>query len=164
MFSWRRGISAARPRHRRVHPGAGLFPACRLRGDLTLCPVNIAQGFYWVQLVLVTLLVGYFGFAQGTLPYMPGHSAINTAILVHIAGYLSFSAAYQWFSRGAVDELHLLGNAVPEGSAVPYMIVPFFLIGVVGFFLNYGSIAAFIGYATTPSQHRAALTEITSLG
>jgi hypothetical protein len=140
-----------------------LLPACRLRADLTLCPVNLAQGFYWVQLVLVSLLIGYFGFAQGTLPYMPGESAVNTAIIVHIVGYLSFSAAFQWFSRDPGKEAHQAGTLVPEGSAVPYMIAPFFLIGVAGFFLNYGSIGAFIEYATTPSQHRAALTEPATL-
>ncbi|HZZ80114.1 MAG TPA: hypothetical protein VFE62_16490 [Gemmataceae bacterium] len=134
------------------------LPACRLRPDLPLCPTNLAQGFYCVQLVLVSVLIGHTGFSQGTLPYMPGKSAIDTATLVHIAGYLSFSGAFQWFSRGK-ETAHQPGTSTPERSGAPYMIVPFFLIGTLGFFLNYGSIGAFIEYATTPSAHRAALSE-----
>ena len=42
------------------------LPACRISMSAPLCPANIAQGYYWVQLVLVTVLIGYFGFSQGS--------------------------------------------------------------------------------------------------
>src|SRR6185503_7737837 len=41
------------------------LPACRIQTAAPLCPANIAQGYYWIQLVLVTVLVGHFGFSQG---------------------------------------------------------------------------------------------------
>ncbi|HZZ79795.1 MAG TPA: hypothetical protein VFE62_14855, partial [Gemmataceae bacterium] len=135
------------------------LPACRLRADLPLCPANIAQGFYGVQLVLVSVIIGFFDFSQGTLPYMPGQSAIDTAILVHIAGYLSFSAAFQFFSRGIANAVHPPAPPTPGGDGAQYMILPFFAIGIVGFFLNHGSIGAFIEYATTPSSHRVEVAE-----
>ncbi|HMB85749.1 MAG TPA: hypothetical protein VKS62_05155, partial [Methylomirabilota bacterium] len=47
------------------------LPACRIRTTTPVCPANIAQGYYWIQLVLVTVLVGYFGFSQGVLPHLP---------------------------------------------------------------------------------------------
>src|SRR5439155_22521522 len=70
------------------HPVAGVgimaflfvqacLPACRINTCIPLCPANIAQGLYWVQLVLVSLLIGYFGFSQGTLPYLPSRDAVN---------------------------------------------------------------------------------------
>ena len=47
------------------------LPACRIRVTAPVCPANIAQGLYWIQLVLITVLVGYFGFSQGALPHLP---------------------------------------------------------------------------------------------
>ena len=78
------------------------LPACRIQVAAPLCPANIAQGYYWIQLVLVTVLVGYFGFSQGVLPYLPSKDSINLAIAVHVVGYLSFCVAYQCFGRGTV--------------------------------------------------------------
>ena len=57
------------------------LPACRIRVTAPLCPANIAQGYYWIQLVLVTVLVGYFDFSHGTLPYLPSKGALNLAIV-----------------------------------------------------------------------------------
>ena len=86
------------------------LPACRIHVAAPLCPANIAQGYYWIQLVLVTVLVGYFGFSQGTLPYLPSKDAINLAIIVHVVGYLSFCVAYQCFGRVTV------GRTLPHVS------------------------------------------------
>jgi len=64
------------------------LPACRIQTAAPLCPANIAQGYYWIQLVLVTVLVGHFGFSQGVLPYLPSKDSLNLAIAVQVVGYL----------------------------------------------------------------------------
>jgi len=89
------------------------LPACRIRTPTPVCPANIAQGYYWIQLVLVTVLVGYFGFSQGVLPHLPSKSAINLAIGVHVVSYLSFcdgllihptvTGRAEWFRRNPYD-------------------------------------------------------------
>jgi hypothetical protein len=82
------------------------FPACRLCKQAPLCPSNFAQGFFWIQMVFVTVLVGYWDFQPGTLPRIPLRDALNTAILIHVVGYLAYCVAYQWFgSRQRVSEL-----------------------------------------------------------
>jgi O-antigen polysaccharide polymerase Wzy len=136
-------------------------PACRVRADIPLCPANIAQGIYWVQFVLVALLIGYFGVSQGTLPYLPGKDAFNTALLIHIAGYLSFCGACQWCYRDDAKQTHQLTAPTPEWFGTAYLILPFVLFGIVGLVLIYGSVAGFIEYASTPSAHRAQTTEPT---
>ena len=75
------------------------FPACRFSGQAPLCPSNFAQGFFWIQMVLVTVLVGYWDFQQGTLPLLPSKDALNIAIIIRVIGYLAFCAAYEWFSN-----------------------------------------------------------------
>src|SRR5262245_49065665 len=104
-----------------------LLPACRIRIDTPLCPANIAQGYYWVQLVLITVLIGYFGFSLGTLPYLPSKQAIDLAIVVNVVGYLAFSVAYQCLARASTPRA--LGRVSAPGAA--YLIVPFALVGLL---------------------------------
>ncbi len=135
------------------------LPACRIHVAAPLCPANIAQGYYWIQLVLVTVLVGYFGFSQGTLPYLPSKDAINLAIIVHVVGYLSFSVAYQCFGRAIVGRTQR-HESTPSAA---YLIVPFAVLGLLGLLLMHGSVAGFIEYASSPTGHRLRADEATTL-
>lgn len=125
------------------------LPACRIRVTAPVCPANIAQGYYWIQLVLVTVLVGYFGFSQGPLPYLPSKGAINLAIVVHVLGYLSFCVAYQCCSRGTVG-----GGPQESAPGTAYLIVPFAVLGLLGLLLTHGGVAGFIDYVSSPIEHR----------
>jgi hypothetical protein len=133
------------------------LPACRIRVTAPVCPANIAQGYYWIQLVLVTVLVGYFGFSQGALPYLPSKGAINLAIVVHVVGYLSFCVAYQFCSRVTVGVPH---ESVPSTA---YLIVPFAVLGSLGFLLAHGGVAGFIDYVSSPIEHRLRAEDPTTL-
>ena len=130
------------------------LPACRIRVTAPVSPANIAQGYYWIQLVLVSVLVGYFGFSQGALPYLPSKSAINLAIIVHVVGYLSFCVAYQCASR--VTGERILRSAPRRGSApgTGYLIVPFAVLGLAGFLLTHGGVAGFVDYVSSPIEGR----------
>jgi hypothetical protein len=133
------------------------LPACRIRVTAPVCPANIAQGYYWIQLVLVTVLVGYFGFSLGALPYLPSRGAINLAIVVHVVGYLSFCVAYQFCSRVTVGEPH---ESVPSTA---YLIVPFAVLGLLGFLLAHGGVTGFIDYVSSPIEHRLRAEDPTTL-
>ena len=139
------------------------LPACRIRVTAPLCPANIAQGYYWIQLVLVTLLVGYFGFSQGALPYLPSKGAINLAIVVHVVGYLSFCIGYQCSSR--VTGARILRSAEAPGSApgTAYVIVAFAVLGVLGFLLTHGGVGGFIDYVSSPVEDRLRAEAATTL-
>jgi len=135
------------------------LPACRIRLAAPLCPANIAQGYYWIQLVLATVLVGYFGFSQGTLPYLPSKNALNLAIILHVVGYLSFSVAYQCFGRAIVGRTQR-HESTPSAA---YLIVPFAVLGLLGFLLVHGGVAGFIEYASSPIEHRLRSEEAPTL-
>jgi hypothetical protein len=132
------------------------LPACRIRVTAPVCPANIAQGYYWIQLVLVTVLIGYFGVSQGALPYLPSKGVINLAIVVHVVGYLSFCLAYQFCSRVPAGVSH---ESAP-GTA--YMIVPFAVLGLLGLLLTHGGVAGFIDYVSSPIEHRLRAEEPTT--
>jgi hypothetical protein len=135
------------------------LPACRIQMAVPVCPANIAQGFYWIRLVIVTVLVGYFGFSPATLPYSTSKSAIDLAIVVHAVAYLAFSVAYQYCARVTVRRPQL--SVSPAGVA--YLIVPFAVVGLVGFLLVHGGIAGFIEYASSPNAQRLRSGEETTL-
>lgn len=135
------------------------FPACRIRTTAPVCPANIAQGYYWIQLVLVTVLVGYFGFSQGVLPHLPPKSAIDLAIVVHVVSYLSFCVAYQCASRATVRE----GRGRESASGTASLIVPFAVVGVLGFLLAHGGIGGFVDYISSPVESRLRAEEATTL-
>jgi hypothetical protein len=137
-----------------------LLPACRIRMDTPVCPANIAQGYYWVQLVLITVLVGYFGFSLGTLPSLPSKRAIDLAIVANVVGYLAFSVAYQCLARPIARRA--LGRVWAARAA--YFIVPFALVGLLGLFLTHGSVASFIEYASSPIEQRLRSEDATTLG
>jgi O-antigen polysaccharide polymerase Wzy len=136
------------------------LPACRIRIDIPVCPLNIAQGFYWIQLALVPVLIGYFGLTQGTLPCLPGEDALNTAILIHIVGYLSFCVACQCFNNPgcAVEE-----PESRDACGTAYLIIPFAILGLLGFVFTYGGITEFIEYASSPLQRRLRAAEPTTI-
>jgi hypothetical protein len=135
------------------------FPACRIRTTAPVCPANIAQGYYWIQLVLVTVLVGYFGFSQGVLPHLPSKSAIDLAIVVHVVSYLSFCVAYQCANRATVRE----GRGRGSASGTACLIVPFAVVGVLGFLLAHGGIGGFVDYISSPVESRLRAEEATTL-
>src|SRR6185436_8085688 len=119
-----------------------LLPSTRPAWATPLSPANVAQAFFWVQLVLVPVLFGFYGLSQGTLPHMPSREAINWAIVLHIIAYICFCASYQCFHRSLAPQK---GDA--KKRAAPYvLIVPFLVVGVVGFFLAYGSIGGYVEY------------------
>ena len=135
------------------------LPACRIRVTAPVCPANIAQGYYWVQLVLVPVVVGYFGLSQGVLPHLPSKGAIDLAIAVHVVSYLAFCVAYQCFGRATVRGGR--GRGPHPGSA--YLIVPFAVVGLVGFLLAHGGIGGFVNYVSSPVESRLRAEEATTL-
>ena len=139
------------------------LPACRIRASVPLCPANIAQGYFWLQLVLVPLLAGYFGYSQSLLPHLPSTGAIEGAIGVHVVLYLSFCAAYQWRARLARRRPGRRGPGPRPSRGAAYLIVPFAVLGVVGFLLAHGGIGGFLEYASSPTEERLRAEEVTTL-
>ena len=101
------------------------FPACRIRTTAPVCPANIAQGYYWIQLVLVTVLVGYFGFSQGVLPHLPPKEL--SWRLHFIMGALSYTLA-------GTDALKLIAELAPTDAGNDEILLrrlaPFLLAGL----------------------------------
>ncbi|HZP35433.1 MAG TPA: hypothetical protein VFE48_02960 [Methylomirabilota bacterium] len=134
-------------------------PACRIRVSNPLCPANIVQGYFWIQLVLVAVLAAYFGYSQGILPHLPSSRALDRAILIHVVAYVSFCLAYQCSARRAAYRPGRRGSIPGTLLLIP----PFAILGVVGFLLAHGGIGGFIEYASSPVEERLRMEEAATL-
>jgi hypothetical protein len=139
------------------------FPACRIRASTPLCPANIVQGYFWLQMVLVTVLAAYFGYSQSLLPYLPSGEAIDRAIAIHVVLYLSFCVAYQSRARLAARRDPRRGRGPGQSRGAAYLILPFAALGLVGFLLAHGGIGGFLEYASSPTEERLRAEEATTL-
>lgn len=132
------------------------LPACWVNLESLVCPGNFAQFFFWVQIVLVPVLIGYYGPSLGTLPHLPPEHLINFAIGLRVLGFVVFCISFQIFSRPIHSSLE---NRETEcATALSRQTITrlgaFACIGVVGWLFFYGGIGGFIAYATSPDEQR----------
>ena len=144
------------------------LPACWVNVKSPVCPGNFAQFFFWVQIVLVPVFIGYYGATLGTLTHLPPENLINFAIGLRTLGYVSFCIGFQLFtsvakasSSGITDQSE--GRVEPISRFTLYMIASFAFIGMVGWYFNYGGIGGFLAYVSTPDEQRLRDEEATTI-
>jgi len=132
------------------------LPACWVNLKTPICPGNFAQFFFWVQIVLVPVLIGYYGPSLGTLTHLPPERLINFAIGMRALGYISFCLGFQIFSSSAnLDKENRKEEVVePLTRATVAFIAVFAGIGMVGWLWNYGGFGGFLAYVSSPDEQR----------
>jgi hypothetical protein len=136
-----------------------LLPACRPAWESPLCPGNVAQAFFWVQLVLIPLLIGFDGVRQGTLPRLPAVESINTGIVLRVLGYLAFCVTYQLVGPDRRRDRPKPG----EPQVAGLLVVAFLVLGVLGECVEYRSPAQFLEVLSAPARNRERAAEETTL-
>ncbi len=141
------------------------LPACWVNLESPICPGNFAQFFFWVQIVLVPVLIGYFGPSLGTLSHLPPENMINFAIGLRVLGYVSFCLAYQMFSWPihVNKQNRTTENLKPVSRETIAMIGVFAAIGLMGWWFHYGGIGGFIAYVASPEEQRLRDAESTTI-
>ena len=141
------------------------LPACWPNLESPICPGNIAQLFFWVQLVVVPVLIGYFGPSLGTLPRLPAGDFIDFAIGLRVLGYVSFCIVFQVFvSSKKAHTNPRTPESVDAASGETFALIAAFAgIGLVGWLLHYGGIGGFIEYASSPAEQRLREQELATL-
>jgi hypothetical protein len=128
-----------------------VLPRVRPLTQTPICPLNWALFAFFLQLVLVPLLVCLFGPAQSTLPALPSQGAINIALLVSSLAFAAFGVGYHVMaarSRSTASEPR--PRAWPSSS--PALVAFYLGLGVLGLaltFHNLGSIFDYFGNATS---------------
>lgn len=139
------------------------LPACWVNMESPICPGNVAQFFFWGQLVVVPILIGYYGPSLGTLPSLPAGKFIDYAIGIKVLGYASFCIAFQFFACLNQVRKDTRKRKMALGSSYAF-IAAFAGIGIVGWLLHYGGIGGFFAYISSPEEQRLRDLEVATIG
>ena len=121
-----------------------------LRGS-PISPLNCALVLFFLQLVVVPILLCYFGPFQWVLPTLPNDSEINEALFVQILAFAGFACGYQIYSRGRPS-----ASRSPRSpwSSEPgnYTLIIFACLGLIGLLFTFGSTSGLATYFTQPQS------------
>ena len=120
------------------------LPGAQPNPRTLFCPLNWTLLVFFLQLVVVPLLVCFSGPVVGPLPFLPSDHAINVALLLSALAFTGFCFGYghsserrqrrRAFTRGVHWQL---GDAAP---------VLYFALGVLGVLLAFHSIGSLLSY------------------
>src|ERR1700729_33078 len=118
-------------------------PACRPVSGKLLCPWNWALFVFFLQLVLLPFSVLVSGPSMGVLPFLPSDRAINLAMLINAAAFISFCMTYHYFAHTSRIDQNSSEAQLPL-SPRQSMSLSFIAlngaIGIMGFFLAFGAL------------------------
>lgn len=128
-----------------------LWSACRPDPTAWLSPRNLALFLFWLQLVLMPLIIGYHGFSPGTLPALPALSTINLALLLHAGAYAAFGfGLHLGLRRGRPCQRAPVTPLATDSKFGPPLIALFLAIGVLGLFLAFPTWDEYVAYLEDP--------------
>jgi hypothetical protein len=147
---------------------------CRVDLARPVTPLNWALLLFFMQVVVMTVLITFVGPTQGMLPFIPNGLAINTAILLVNLSYIAFCVGYQFGAirlkkRRALAEAEAGGQAdaaVRQAAPVdpsrwPLYWLANFAAGSVGLFCTFHSVGGLLQYFADPTEFRLAAAETT---
>jgi hypothetical protein len=118
---------------------------------------------FFLQLVLLPSSLLWFGPSRGVLPFLPSDRAINLAMLINVAAFVTFCATYQYFAYHSKVTRHpgkllQLSGPTRDSLSLPYIAVNG-IIGVIGFFLAFGALNKVAEYFSDPSGYLSRLDD-----
>ena len=125
------------------------LPGAKPLGQPILCPLNVALVAFFLQLVIVPLLICFFGPFRGTLPFIPTDANINVAILINAAAFAAFAfGCWVLVSRPprrsgerCIQQVWTLSKPA---------ILAFAALGVAGMAIFFGSPSTLVSYFSDP--------------
>ena len=132
-------------------------PECRLDLAQPITPLNWAQLLFFLQTIVLPLMITFFGPARSTLPYLASAFSINAAVVLVNMSYVAFCMGYQWLASRRKATVSASRSVDPSKSLV--YVLANFAAGFIGLFCTFGSLAGLVRYFTDPAEHRLAVVE-----
>jgi len=122
---------------------------------------------FGLQLVAMPLLITLAGPAQGVLPSLPSHFAINLAIILDSLAFLTVCAVYNHLAKSqkndALARSNRLRNAPDARRSSSTSRIAFLaILGVLGVFLSFGNTAGILDFFNNPAYYRDLFLEASS--
>lgn len=131
-----------------------IWPSARFQSQNILCPSNFATFIFWIQLVLLPLVVLYHGFSIGTLPRLPSEFATNCALALGLMAYFAYCAGYAR-SMKRIRDGSVSCTARNAFTANAHVIVIYLAVGLAGLALYHRSLAGYVQFVSDPLFGRA---------
>jgi len=129
-----------------------LFPRCRLVVKTIICPLNWALLIFFLQLIVLPLMITFLGQSAGTLPFLPSLFATNISLLLISLGYVSFCVAYQLFAADPALTPAEESIAPSQWTPPKGIILLYIALGAIGLVLNFGSLSNILLYFAPPGE------------
>lgn len=141
--------------------GHVLIRGIRFDWNAPLTPGNLAQVMFFLQLVVIPLLIVDSGVAIGVLPYLPSATSIDTAVIIQSVAFASFVAGYapskrrhEKASRASSHWSNISERAL--GLRYPAIMgILFLVIGAIGFAQLFSNWSAYSSYLADPLGRQA---------
>ncbi len=133
---------------------AALFPRVRPVRDLWICPLNWTLLVFFLQLVVVPLVLCYSGPYPFTLPYLPSDGGINIALLISCLAFGGFCIGYH-LSAGRAARRSRMGRW--SSPSRPWIVRPapvlacFVTLGLIGVLLAFNDLGTVLNYFAKPA-------------
>jgi hypothetical protein len=124
-----------------------LLPACRPSRAHLVSPLNWIVLAFFLQLVVLPLIISWAGPAVATLPFLPGRRALDRSMLISMGAFAAFSIGYALFA--------VRGDAAPQGrgGGLPRsMVLAYAAIGLVGVYIRFGSVGELFATLADPTR------------
>ena len=125
------------------------LPGAKPLGQPVLCPLNVALVAFFVQLVIVPLLVCFFGPFRGTLPFTPTDANINVAIVTNAIAFAAFAFGCWVFVSRLSQRPGEPSKQEPWTFSKP-AILAFAALGIAGMAIFFGSPSTLVSYFSDP--------------
>src|SRR5512135_2815748 len=142
-----------------IYPG--MQWACReCRVDLSrpITPLNWALLLFFLQVVVMPLLITFFGPSQGRFPYVAGRYSINLSIQIINLSYIAFCVGYQ-FAASRAGAARAVERSVDPTKSVFYVIANF-AIGLIGLWCTFGSVGGLVRYFIEPYEYSVVMEDL----
>ncbi|MEW5956405.1 MAG: O-antigen polysaccharide polymerase Wzy [Chloroflexota bacterium] len=128
-----------------------IWPECRFNLTTPLGLGNLAQLLFGIQFMVFPLLIKFYGFSRGALPWLPSHLAVNFTLVLMASGYVIFSAMYHYTLTSRKTAAKLSPPSVDLKKIKPLVFI-YAAIGILGLYLYHGSWQGYLNYLTDPGS------------
>jgi hypothetical protein len=134
----------------------GLFPILFARSRPVraklICPLNWVLLAFFLQLVVVPLLVCFFGPDPFTLPAFPSKAATNIALLLSALSFASFCVGYHVTAARAAARAASPSQPRAWPGPSPGLVALFFALGILGLLLTFHGVNSIFGYFSNSTK------------
>ncbi len=136
-----------------------LVPKCRLRAEHYFSPVNVALLLFFVKLIVAPILVMTVGAGNSLFVAVPSREAMDGAVMIDLIAYIALCLGLAFAPQGHERQRSSSTLAMLSETPGSLVVIVFAAMGLLGFFLAFGSPGRIVQYFLEPSTVKELVQE-----